>query len=460
VRLLKKHELVIIGAGPGGYVAAIRAAQLGIDTAIVEKEAVGGVCLNWGCIPTKALLKSAKVYETFKNAKSYGFQVEKDAVKIDFKKVMKRKERIVKKLTTGVGFLLKKNKVTLYEGEALVEDAHTIKVADETLQTDKLIIATGASPAIPPIDGLKAGLEKGFVLTSKPMLDIDHVPKRLVVVGGGVIGTEFATIFNSFGSEVTILEREADILPAVDGEVKEHFKKKLKKDKIKVVTNANVENIEEGKVTYSHEGEKKELAADKVLLAAGMRSNIRGLETLDLEMENGAVKTDAFLRTNVEDVYAIGDVNGKLLLAHVASKEGITAVEHMQGIERPMDYNKMPSGIYTFPEIAQVGFTEEEAKEKGIEYKKSVFPITANGKALAEGQSVGLVKIIAAKEMNEVIGVHILAEGATEMISEAVLGMSLEALADDIAHAVHPHPTLSEMVMEAAHGIKDDPIHI
>ncbi len=460
MRLLKKHELVIIGAGPGGYVAAIRAAQLGIDTAIVEKEAVGGVCLNWGCIPTKALLKSAKVYETFKNAKSYGFQVEKDAVKIDFKKVMKRKERIVKKLTTGVGFLLKKNKVTLYEGEALVEDAHTIKVADETLQTDKLIIATGASPAIPPIDGLKAGLEKGFVLTSKPMLDIDHVPKRLVVVGGGVIGTEFATIFNSFGSEVTILEREADILPAVDGEVKEHFKKKLKKDKIKVVTNANVENIEEGKVTYSHEGEKKELAADKVLLAAGMRSNIRGLETLDLEMENGAVKTDAFLRTNVEDVYAIGDVNGKLLLAHVASKEGITAVEHMQGIERPMDYNKMPSGIYTFPEIAQVGFTEEEAKEKGIEYKKSVFPITANGKALAEGQSVGLVKIIAAKEMNEVIGVHILAEGATEMISEAVLGMSLEALADDIAHAVHPHPTLSEMVMEAAHGIKDDPIHI
>ncbi len=460
MRLLKKHELVIIGAGPGGYVAAIRAAQLGIDTAIVEKEAVGGVCLNWGCIPTKALLKSAKVYETFKNAKSYGFQVEKDAVKIDFKKVMKRKERIVKKLTTGVGFLLKKNKVTLYEGEALVEDAHTIKVADETLQTDKLIIATGASPAIPPIDGLKAGLEKGFVLTSKPMLDIDHVPKRLVVVGGGVIGTEFATIFNSFGSEVTILEREADILPAVDGEVKEHFKKKLKKDKIKVVTNANVENIEEGKVTYSHEGEKKELAADKVLLAAGMRSNIRGLETLDLEMENGAVKTDAFLRTNVEDVYAIGDVNGKLLLAHVASKEGITAVEHMQGVERPMDYDKMPSGIYTFPEIAQVGLTEEEAKEKGIEYKKSVFPITANGKALAEGQSVGLVKIIAAKEMNEVIGVHILAEGATEMISEAVLGMSLEALADDIAHAVHPHPTLSEMVMEAAHGIKDDPIHI
>ncbi len=457
---MKKHELVIIGAGPGGYVAAIRAAQLGIDTAVVEKEAVGGVCLNWGCIPTKALLKSAKVYETIKNAKSYGIDVDKDAVNVDFKKVMKRKERIVKKLTNGVGFLLKKNKVTLYEGEAVVEDAHTIKVGEETLQTEKLIIATGARPAVPPIEGLQEGLESGFVLTSKPLLDIDHVPEKLVVVGGGVIGTEFATIFNSFGSDVTILEREEDILPGVDNEVKEHFKKKLKKDKIKVVTGANVETVKDGKVTYMHADESQTLEADKVLLAAGMRPNTEGLEKLGLALEEGAIKTDALMRTNIEDVYAIGDVNGKLLLAHVASKEGITAVEHMKGIERPMDYDKMPSGIYTFPEIAQVGFTEEEVKEKGIAYKKSVFPITANGKALAEGQSVGLVKIIATKEMNEVIGVHILAEGATEMISEAVLGMTLEALADDIAHAVHPHPTLAEMVMEAAHGITDDPIHI
>ncbi len=457
---MKEYDITIIGGGPGGYVAAIKAAQAGKSVALIEKEAIGGVCLNWGCIPTKALLKSAKVYENFKNAKSYGFKVDMDNVEIDFKKIMQRKNKAVKKLTSGVGYLLKKNKVDVYEGEGVAEDAHTVKVGEETLKTKKLILATGASPAIPPIDGLKEGLKKEYVLTSKGMLDVQEIPKDLAIVGGGVIGVEFAAIFGALGSNVTIIEREKDILLDVDQDIKNQFKKKLKKDKIKVLTGATLSKVGENSLTYEQDGEEKMLDADRVLLSAGMKPNTQGLDKLDLEMENGGIKTDELLRTNVKDVYAIGDCNGKYLLAHVASKEGIVAVMDILGEQHPMNYDHMPSGIYTFPEIAQVGLTEEKAKVRGIDYKTSTFPITANGKALAEGQNIGMVKMIASKKYNEIIGVHILAEGATEMISESVLGMALEATAADFAHAVHPHPTLSEMVHEAAHGILDSFIHL
>jgi len=458
---VKEYDITILGGGPGGYVAAIKAAQAGKSVALIEKEAIGGVCLNWGCIPTKALLKSAKVYENFKNAKSYGFKVDMDNVEIDFKKIMQRKNKAVKKLTSGVGYLLKKNKVDVYEGEGVAKDAHTVEVNDQTLKTAKLIIATGASPVVPPIDGLKEGLEKGYVLTSKGLLDIDKIPEKLAIVGGGVIGVEFAAIFNALGSKVTILEREDDILFEVDQDIKDQFKKKLKKDKIKVLTGATLKSVGESSLTYEEDGEDKTLDADRVLLSVGMKPNTKGLEALDLEMENGGIKTDNLLRTNIDDVYAIGDCNGKYLLAHVASKEGLVAVTDILGEkQQPMNYDHMPSGIYTFPEIAQVGLTEEKAKARGIDYKTSTFPITANGKALAEGQNIGMVKMIASKPYNEIIGVHILAEGATELISESVLGMALEATAADFAHAVHPHPTLSEMVHETAHGILDKPIHL
>lgn len=457
---MQSFDLIVIGGGPGGYVAAIKAAQAGKNVALVEKEAVGGVCLNWGCIPTKAMLKSAKVYQTIKNAKSYGFTLDQDSLKVDFPSIIKRKNRAVKKLTGGVGYLLKKNGVTVFDGFASVKDANTVEVNDETLEAKNLIIATGASPAVPPIDGLKQQLDAGNVLTSKEILDIKSLPKSLTVIGGGVIGVEFATIFNALGSEVTILERESDILLEVDEELKAIFKKKLQKDGVKILTNAAVSKIEKGRVTYTYNEESETIDTESILLAAGMRPNLKGLENLELSMSKTGIETDEYCRTSVDGVYAIGDVNGKYMLAHVASKEGVVAVEHMFAHARPMDYNRVPSGIYTFPEIAQVGLTESAAKAQGLDIKVATFPMSANGKALAEGESDGLVKLIALKEHNIIIGAHILAPSATEMIAEAVLGMTLETTADDIVEAIHPHPTLSEMMHEVAHGIVDKPIHI
>ncbi|MFH5882468.1 dihydrolipoyl dehydrogenase [Liberiplasma polymorphum] len=457
---MKKHDITIIGSGPGGYVAAIRAAQLGQDVAIIEKEAVGGVCLNWGCIPTKALLKSAKVYDLIKHAKDYGIKIDMKDVSYDFPDMIHRKDKIVKRLTGGVSALLKKNNVTLYMGEAKAIDNHTVKVNDETIKTKKLIIATGASPAFPPIDGLKEAFDKGIVVTSKEILDLKKQPKELVVIGGGVIGLEFATVFNTLGTKVTVIERLDDILVSVDQEVKNVFKKKIKKDGINVLLNAAVTKIDGNKVTYKLDGEEKTIQGDNILLSVGMKANLKGFEALNLTIEKGCVVTNEYMQTNVEDVYAIGDVNGKFMLAHVASKEGTTAVEHIAGNNHPLNYKIAPAGIYTFPEIAQVGITEEEAKSQKLDYLVQTFPLSANGKALAEGEAEGLMKIIASKQYNEILGVHILAPSATEMISEAVLGMTLETTADDIVAGIHPHPTLSEMMHEVAHGIVDKPIHI
>ncbi len=457
---MKKHDLFIIGSGPGGYVMAIKAAQEGLDVAIAEKESLGGVCLNWGCIPTKALLKSAKVHRLVQDAKQYGITLDADSVEVDFSKIMKRKNRAVKKLTGGVGHLLKKNGVTVYRGFAEAKDAHTIDIEGETVRTDNLVVATGAHPARPPIDGLDEGLDSGYVLTSKEILDLESLPESLLIIGGGVIGVEFATAFNSLGTDVTILEVAEDILPAVDADIREPFKKQLKKDGVTIHTRAQVDRIEEGAVTYTLDGEEHSLSPKHVLLAAGMRPNLKGIEALKLKTDEGGIETDGRLRTSVDGVYAIGDVNGRQLLAHVASKEGLTALADIQGRPASVDYDKMPSGIYTFPEIAQVGLTEAEAKSRGLDYQTSTFPINANGRAVAEGQSVGMAKLITAGSYNEIIGVHLLAEGATEMISEGVLGMTLEGTAADLAEAVHPHPTLSEMLHEIAHGILDKPIHI
>ncbi len=457
---MKTFDVVVLGGGPGGYVAAIKAAQHNLNVALIEKENVGGACLNWGCIPTKALLKSAKVYSQFKHAKDYGIDVSEGAFKMDFKALMKRKDKVVKKLTGGVKYLLKNNGVTIFDGFGEVLDASTVKVGDETLQAKHLILATGASPFIPPIEGVKEALEAGHVVTSKSLLEIKEQPKRLAIIGGGVIGVEFATVFNAIDTEVTILEREEEILLGVDAELKVAFQKKLEKDGVNIHTGAAVTKVSGSTVTYEKDGKATELEADLVLLSVGMKANLGGLEALSLELDRSSVKTDEFMRTSVPNVYAIGDMNGKYQLAHVASKEGLVAVDHILGEAHPMDYTKVPSGIYTFPEIAQVGLTEAQAKAAGIDYQVSVFPLGANGKALAEGETVGMAKMIASKPYGEVIGVHILAQNATEMISEAVLGMTLEATAADYVAAIHPHPTLSEMLHETAHGITHKTIHI
>lgn len=460
---MKKHDIVIIGGGPGGYVAAIKAAQLGYNVAVVEKDAIGGVCLNWGCIPTKAMLKTAKVYKQFMHLEEYGLSMkDKGAVSIDWDNIIKRKDKIVKRLTDGVRGLLKKNKVTVYNGMGTVKDAYHIEVNGEELETKKLIIATGASPAFPPIEGLKEGFEAGTVVTSKEILSLDKLPKNLVVIGGGVIGVEFATLYGNLGVNVTIIEAQKQILTPVDGEIRKAYAKLLDIEDITIKTNASVKKVTNDSVTYEFDGKETTIDADKILLSVGMKANLKGLDALDLELSKGSIKTDEFLRTNIKDVYAIGDVNGIMMLAHVASAEGITAVEHIhhQDTAQGIEYHKVPSGIYGFPEIAFVGMTEEQLKEKNIDYKISKFPLAANGKALAEGESDGFIKILADKEYGELLGVHILGPNATDMIAEAVTTMELEGTVHELARAIHPHPTLSEIVMEAAHGVIDKPIHI
>jgi dihydrolipoamide dehydrogenase len=459
---MSTYDVVILGAGPGGYVAAIKAAQKGLKTAIIEKEAIGGVCLNWGCIPTKSLLKSAKVYTQFMHAKDYGIDVaNKDDIKPNWKAIIKRKDRIVRRLTGGVKMLLKKNNVDIYEGFGEIKNKYEIIVNDETIKTKNIILSTGASPILPPIDGLKNAYDRGFVMTSKQLLDIDEIPKELVVIGGGVIGLEFATIFNSFGTKVTIIEREDKILLNVDDDVRDAILKIIKKDKINVFTEATVNKIGDKNVTYkTSTGEEKTIDADKVLLSVGMKANLKGYESLNLKTERNFVEINDYMQTSLDNVYAIGDMNGKMMLAHVASHQGIIAINHILGEKETMNYKQIPSAIYSFPEIAQIGYTEKEAKAAKLDFKTSTFPVQANGRALSANETDGFIKIIASKKYNEILGVHIVASNASDLISEAVMTMKLEGTADEIANAVHPHPTMSEIFNEAAWGIVDKPIHI
>ena len=457
---MSAFDILVLGGGPGGYVAAIKAAQHGLKVGLIEKENVGGACLNWGCIPTKTLLKSAKLFSQMHHAKDYGINLDLSSLSMDFKALMKRKDKAVKKLTGGVRFLLKNNGVTLIEGFGKALNAHAVEVAGQTYETKHLILATGASPFIPPIDGLKEAYEAGHAVSSKELLDITQRPQRLVIIGGGVIGVEFATVFNALGTEVTIFEREDDILTTVDGELRQAFKQKLSKDGVNIHTGASVVGVNGSSVTVEEAGQTRTVESDLILVSVGMRPNLGGLEALGLNVDKGAVVTDEFLCTNVPKVYAIGDMNGKYQLAHVASKEGLVAVDHILGHAHAMDYGKVPSGIYTFPEIAQVGLTEEAAQAASIDYTVATFPLVANGKALAEGEQVGLVKMLMEPQYGEIIGVHIMAQNATEMISEAVLGMHLEATASDYIAAIHPHPTLSEMLHETAHALVHKAIHI
>lgn len=456
---MKTYDLVVIGGGPGGYVAAIKAAQLNAKVALIEKEVVGGICLNHGCIPTKTLLKNAKVYNYIKHAKAYGVTIDGD-VSVNWKDMLKRKDQVVKKLTMGVGGLLKKNGVDVYQGLAEVLSSKKVKVNDETLETKNLIIATGASPIVPPIPGLKEGLDSGFVVRSRELLQVEAMPKKLVVIGGGVIGIEFATMFQTLGVEVTVIEKMDGILPMMDEDIRQSYTKVLKKDGVNIFANASVDAVNKDGVTYTYEGKSFDLKADLVLLSVGMKANTQGLEALNLTIERGAIVTNDVLETNIDGVYAIGDVNGKFMLAHVASAEGLVVAENLFSDHSPkMNYSRIPNAVYGFPEIASIGLTEKEAKEQGLDYKVSTFPLLANGRALAENEKDGFVKLIVSNKYKEVIGAHILGYNASEMIAEIGLAIELEGTAYEIASTIHPHPTVSEMIMEAAHGAIDKPIH-
>lgn len=456
---MNTYDLIVIGGGPGGYVAAIKAAQLKAKVLLIEKEVVGGICLNHGCIPTKTLLKNAKVYKTIKHAADYGVMID-GKVSVNWADMLKRKDSVVKKLTGGVGSLLKKNGVEVVQGVAEVKSASEVKVKDQVYTTKNLIIATGASPIVPPIPGLKEGLEKGFVVRSRELLQVKEIPKKLVIIGGGVIGCEFANMLSALGTEVTIIEKLDGILPMMDEDIRQGYAKALKKEGIQIFANASVDQVNKDGVTYTFEGKSHELKADLVLLSVGMRANSEGLEPLNLKMERGAIITNDHLETNVKGVYAIGDVNGKFMLAHVASAEGLVVAERLFGTHKPkMNYSRIPNAVYGFPEIACIGLTEKEAKEQKLDYKVSTFPLLANGRALSENEKDGFVKLIVDQKYKEIIGAHIFGYNASEMIAEIGLAIELEGTAYEIASTIHPHPTVSEMIMEAAHGAIDKPIH-
>lgn len=457
--MMKTYDIVILGGGPGGYVAAIKAAQKGAKVALIEKDTVGGICLNHGCIPTKTLLKNAKVYKTIKNASDYGINIE-GLVSIDWQKMLKRKNMVVKRLTIGIAGLLKKNHVDLYQGFGKVESPYEIHVNDEILMFKNLVIATGASPIIPPIKGLKESIDNGYVVTSKELLNIEEIPQSLLIIGGGVIGVEFATIFSQLGTKVTIVEKEDQILPMIDEDITLEYRKILKKEGINIVTSAEVISISNQNVTYHIKGENIEQSFDKVLLSVGMKPNLKGLENLNLEIERNAIKTDEFLRTSLNHIYAIGDCNGKYMLAHVASAEGMIAIEHIFGKKNKMQYEYIPNAIYGHPEVATIGLTEKEAKQRNLDYHVSTFPVMGLGKALADHEKDGFIKLITNPKTHEIYGAHILSYQASDLISEFGVTIELKGTAYHLAHIIHPHPTLSELILEVSHGAIGEPIHL
>ncbi len=457
-----KYDVIVIGGGPGGYVAAIKAAQLGAKVAVVENGNLGGVCLNWGCIPTKTLLRTAKLFKDINNGEEFGITgIDTEELNVDWKKMIQRKNDVVGKLVSGIAMLFKKNKVDLYDGWATVKNKNEVEVNGETITCKNLIIATGSTESMPKVAGLDEAVKSGKVLNSKKTFELEEIPKDLIVIGGGVIAVEFATLFNSIGSNVTLIQRSKQILSGTESEMGKTLQRQLKKDGINVITGTSLKSVTEDEVVIEHKGKEKTFTGDKYIVSLGVSANLGGLEALDLALnKKGFIITDDHMRTNIDGVYAIGDLNGKFALAHVASAEGIVAAENIMGKDTSIDYNIIPAGIYTFPELASVGITEEDASEKGLDVKVSKFPLSANGKALAEGETTGFAKIISDNSSGQVLGVHIMASHATDMISEAVVVMQLKGTVHDIARAIHPHPTTSEIVMEAAHAAVDQAIHM
>jgi dihydrolipoamide dehydrogenase len=458
-------DIIIIGSGPGGYVAAIRASQLGLNVAVVEKAELGGVCLNWGCIPTKALLKSAQVYEYINHASDYGITV--GDAKADFDAVIKRSRDVAGGMSKGVQFLMKKNKITVINGFGKLKSRGKVEVTNdgktEVHEAKHVILATGARERELPnlkIDGKKVvGYHEAMVLPKQP--------KKMVVVGSGAIGCEFAYFYNAMGTEVTIVEFMPNIVPNEDVDVSKALEKSYKKSGIKIMTNSSVEKVDTSgkgcKVSVKTKKGEETIECDIVLSAVGIQTNLEniGLEGLGVKTEKGKVVVDDFYQTNVPNVYAIGDIVHGPALAHVASAEGIICVEKIAGHHpEPLDYNNIPGCTYCSPEVASVGYTEQAAKDAGYEVKVGKFPFSASGKAKAAGASEGFVKVIFDAKYGEWLGAHMIGANVTEMIAEVVAARKLETTGMDIVKTVHPHPTMSEAVMEAAAAAYDEVIHL
>lgn len=451
-------DIIVIGGGPGGYVAAIKAAQLGKKTAIVEKRVFGGVCVNKGCIPTKVLLRSAESLKEVKECGAFGVTgVDVSNAKLDMALVQKRKSSVISQLTGGVNGLLRKNRVTVLKGEGKLLDKNTVEIEGKAWTADYIIIATGSAvKSLPiPIDPAMK------MLTSDEALDLQEIPEDIAVIGGGVIGIEFAYFLASAGSRVTVIEFLDRILPMVDEEITEQAGALLSGMGVEIHTGARVTEITKDSVLFEKGGVKHTASVSCVLTAVGRVPDTGGIdcETLGIATDRGAIVTDLTLKTSVDNIYAIGDVNGKSMLAHTASAEGIIAVENICGHPRAMDYDKIPSAVYTQPEIASVGLTEAQAREKYGDVKVGKFPLLANGKAKVAGNETGLIKVIAEPKYNEIVGVHLFCIHATDMAAEAVVAMNLEATAEEIVRSVHPHPTVSEVIHEAFHAALDKAIH-
>ncbi|WP_202076758.1 dihydrolipoyl dehydrogenase [Caldalkalibacillus salinus] len=473
--MAQEYDLVVLGGGTGGYVAAIRASQLGLKTAIVEAEKLGGTCLHKGCIPSKSLLRSAEVYATLKDGEEYGI-VAQD-IGYDFSKVQERKQNIVNQLHQGVQYLMKQGKIDVYEGFGRIlgpsifsPTAGSISVEknngeeNDILVPKNVIIATGSKPRTLP--GLE--IDGEYTLTSDEALELTSLPSSVVIVGGGVIGIEWASLFSDFGVKVTVVEYADRILPLEDEAISKEMTRLLKKKKVKVVTKAKVLpdtlTKEEGKVTIKAETKNKEetFEADKLLVSVGRRPNVDniGLQNTDIKVDHGAIAVNEYMQTAESHIYAIGDVVGGLQLAHVASHEGILAVEHLANQNPdPINYEHIAKCTYSRPEVASIGLTEAQVKDRGYEYEAATFSFKAIGKALVFGEKDGFVKVIKDKTTEDLLGVHMIGPHVTDLISEASLAMVLDATPWEIAHAVHPHPTLSEVIGEAALAVDGKAIH-
>lgn len=465
----KKFDIAVLGGGPGGYVAAIRAGQLGFKTVVIDKDNLGGICLNWGCIPTKSLLKNAEMFDNIKNhGKDFGIYTKE--LSFNFNEIIKRSRDISDRISKNVEMLIKKNKVERIRGFGKLTGQNEITIFDnekkkiDTINASKIIIATGARPKILP----KIPVDKKNIITSTEAMSLSEQPKELIIIGAGAIGIEFAYFYSVLGTKVTVIEMMDNILPIEDVEISQTLEKSFKKRGIEIFTKTTVEKaeIKGNKITVSinQSGQRKDLTADKVLSAIGVTGNVEGigLEELGIELYKNHIKVDKkTYKTNIDNIYAIGDVIGPPWLAHVASAEGIHCVEGIKGIKNPeIDYDNIPGCTYCQPQVASVGLTEAKAKEQGYEIKVGKFPFMASGKAFAVGEREGFVKLIFDAKYGEILGGHIIGSEATELIAEVALARGLEATGHSIIKTVHAHPTLSESIMEAAANAYGEAIHI
>lgn len=463
-------DVVVVGGGPGGYVAAIRASQLGMKVGVVERDKLGGICLNWGCIPTKALLRNAEIYNLINNAGEFGIKVKE--VSFDFEKVIQRSRKISERISKGVEYLFKKNKIEHISGYGKIPQKGKVDVykkaddskPEKTISAKHIIISTGARPRSIPdvkIDGKK-------VISYFEAMAPKELPKSMIIIGAGAIGVEFAYFYNAFGTKVTLVEMMPTILPIEDKEVTKVVADKFKKSGMDIYTETKVEKVDTSgkqvKVTVSaKDGKKKDITADVALMAIGVQGNIEniGLEKLGVKTDKGQIKVDEYYRTNVEGIYALGDVAGPPWLAHVASHEGIVCVEKIAGADtHPINYDNIPGCTYCQPQVASIGFTEEKAKEKGYEIKVGKYQFRVHGKAIAAGETDGFVKLIFDAKYGELLGAHIVGSEATELIAELGMAKTLEATKEEIVRTVHAHPTLAEAIMEAAGDAYGEAIHL